>query len=190
MYPFSGLRDRILNVNKYKCPCRGVVNVGHGEVVINPISQHEISAAYEQTDYNLKDIARQNQQLYDIELKTEILSRATSERKDSLLGLGYNQLSFIFNNWIELQNRSTPDIEKLAKHCKWGVVKDSEILEDGSLANSCKTIVDFYGKPVSKLTNGQLAYYICVKNAFYEMHIENEDKKYTQAWLERHRQYD
>ena len=184
-----------MNVNKYKCP--GYIDITLGEYAeryslrVYPLSKYQIDEALEHARKTTEFETYNDMSIVNSERKVQLAASFLKLDVEFIKKLTPYDIDAVFMSWIIFQNDITPDFDKLAKHCKWGVVCDCEISNDASLAYSCQSIYDFYGKNVSELTIGQIAYYMALRNAFHEMNVEaGETKTYSKKYLETLKQSD
>ncbi len=45
-------------------------------------------------------------------------------------------------------------------------------------------LAEYYGMPISELTQGQMVYYTLLVDAFVEFYVEGKDKLVTKKWIE------
>jgi len=178
-----------VNVRRYKCPVPEPVAVGDLTLELRPLSQMQIDLSFELarmrfTSRGLDPVG----DTYELEEAIQLLGAACWCLPEVLRRLYPLAIWRLLATWGKVQAHNTPDLDKLGKHLRWGVVEDPGIAMDGAAAYQSTSPAEFYGKPTGTLTVGQMAYFLLVRQAFDELHVN--DKKVTKAWLQRMRQSD
>lgn len=86
-------------------------------------------------------------------------------------------LAALYSWCLHAQRRATPDLAALREWLRKSVIDVPEVLEDGAVAWHSGGPADYYGRPVSELTLGQVAWYLCLKDAFGEFHVGGHDDR-------------
>ena len=104
--------------------------------------------------------------------------------RESLSDLYIDEAYDLFYQWQQVQRDSIPDIGALKAKVRKQINHDEDLMIDGFTAYQSKGPVEYYGKPMRELTQGQLIYYTVLVNAFVEFYVEGKDKQVSRKWIE------
>lgn len=177
-----------MNVRRYKCPVSSPASIGGRRLELRPLSTMAVDRAVGRARARFVALgADPVGGLYELGEALQVLSEASGCPTEELSrGLYPEHIWQLYAAWGRLQQQHQPDLDKLAKHLKWGVAHDPEIAADGVAAFVSRSPAEFYGAPTAELTIGQMAYYLLVRAAHQEVHVS--EKKVSKRWLETLRQ--
>lgn len=123
---------------------------------------------------------------YEMVLRAHLLAAASGLPVRTLLSrTSPAAMARLYLAWENLQSESLPDAHGLSEALRRGVCKDSELVLDGEAAYLAEAPSEFYGRPISELTDGELLYYVLIRAAFIEFHVEGKRKSVSREWLNR-----
>lgn len=168
-----------MNIFDYKCPSFFNVTIDSRSVVIHPISQLQLHKAKQAAkDWFVSHGCKVDSEnsLYNIEVCMQILSEATDLPTHELRLLDLDSIDSLFNQWMDLQIKSLPDVDKFTKAVRRAIYFDSEAIVDGILAAQVETPSEFYDMPLARLTTGQVLYFIILRNAYLQKCDDKEQR--------------
>lgn len=114
----------------------------------------------------------------------EVVARSTGITPEEARSLSVPQIVALVQAWARVQRRSLPNASRLEPILRLKVVDDPFTQAEGAFAYHAPTAAEFYDRPLTELTTGQLLYYWTLRNCFREMHVEPDGKRYSRKWLE------
>lgn len=98
-------------------------------------------------------------------------------KSDILSGFTCSQIAHLFVAQRDLQDASIPDSKWLeAEACLQHLEGQGQLVWDMVMAGSCESVVDYYGKSVDALTDGQMLYYLVLRDLNYKLNIKGEHR--------------
>jgi hypothetical protein len=98
------------------------------------------------------------------------------------------ELLALHQRWTRWQKRCDPILSGEATHMV-GILRrrvndDRAFILDGARAHGSRTAGDYFGCPQVDLTDGQVAYWQALANAYAEFHVSDKRKEPTKQWLQ------
>lgn len=179
-----------MDVLRYKHASSSQVKISGSTLTlsISPLTQYQI----EQAELNARSHFEAHGCLpvgheFNSEVGLQIIALASPLDADALRACLFgDELEYLYDQWILIQEQSTPDIGQLKEHLRKAVNNDPSITIDGLMAYQSEDAQAYYGKPMIDLTVGQLAYYLCLWSAYKEFHVPDESgktKMVSKKWL-------
>lgn len=172
-----------MDVRRYKYHSPRYATIGEHHLSILPLPQSDIDRA--RRDARLRFLSRGIEPAPDVldqEEAIQVLSRATDIDADDIRRLYPHEVDHLIDVWQMAQDDSIPELRRLSKTLKRSMITDPELMLDGAAAYQAQSVVEYYGKPSSEITVGQLAYYITIRNSYYEIHV-NDERQVSKKWL-------
>lgn len=113
-----------------------------------------------------------------------VLAAATGNDEAAIGCLHGDEVVELLHAWRTVQQEHTPHVQALQAQLRLAVVSDAGVECDGAAAHATEHVTDYYGVPMTEITLGQLAYYMLLKLAYHEMHVEAGGRKVSRRWLE------
>lgn len=127
------------------------------------------------------------QRAYNHRLTAELLARAITPgaSANELLGLlGPREMVSLTADYLRAQRHATiKDFDRLSDFFRKGVNDHQAVFDDALAAWNCKRASDYYGKPLIALTQAQLMWFVMLRAAFEEFHVQQPKKHAGGAWL-------
>ena len=170
-----------MNALRCKCPVPRRVVVGGDRWQVRAVSQNRIDVAHMTARELSRGFSGSCQRLEDIVQVVAVVSSESAEKVRRLLP---EHLIKIYREWTKVQSESNPNMSALDAELRLAVLDDEMVSRDGAVAHAASSASDYYGAPIGDLTLGQIGYYMSLKAAYHEMHVEKSNRKVSRKWLE------
>jgi hypothetical protein len=163
---------------------------GSLELLLRPLPEMEIQAAERDAMAQFPDPELAGELAQD-EVMVRLLAAAGGASPDEVRGLfDRAELGMVFRSWSKIQVASMPPAKGLKAACDIEVHFSNEVRLDGFLAHQAASPAEFYGKALTELTLGQVAYFYAVRAAWEKVNVRGSDGSETmvsRSWLEKKR---
>jgi len=173
---------------KFKFPSRKTVIIDGISISLSALSAFDIEKTSIYAIDRLKSFEFEcSNEMIEIEIKVQIIS-ASSDTDPSLIREAFtvHQINLLYEHWRAIQNQDVPDVGWLSLELRKRMVDDDETIMDGFRAKHATSVVDYFGRTIDKLTDGQIIYYQCLINAYDEIRgsVHDGTTKYvSKKWL-------
>lgn len=111
--------------------------------------------------------------------------QATFSKADILDGFTSPQIANLFLAHRDLQDASLPDTKWLEAEARLQHLEgQGQLVWDMAMVGSCDSFLAYYGKPADQLTDGQMLYFLVLRDLHYKLNVKGESS-WTLSTLER-----
>ncbi len=176
-----------LDTSPYKCPTPGKIRAGRVCLTARPLAPTEIQQARQtaRTVFAGRG-AEPEGAMFAVERIVHVLSVATGATPTDLKYMTPMDLIHLYDQWEVVQGEATPDYSVLDSWVRLQMAsEDPEVHNEGAVCYQAKTPSEYYGRPTSLLTSGQVAYWLAYRSAYHEYCVVDGGKQATRSALRR-----
>lgn len=169
-----------MDITRFKCPSKVAYQLNTSLIFLRPLSPNELAEADQRAKQHCADY-----KFAALERAIQVVAICSGLDAAEVRSCYPDDVLAAYEQWAELQAESCPSCDELKDYVRYAIWADNDVIYDGLAIYHSTGPSDYYGKPVSALTAGQLLYYLIVRNAHTDK-VES-DRKVTRTWLEKQR---